>query len=139
MGDIYVEIELENYADRVLCQRGFLTKEAIKSTKVKVLVDTGAVLLLLPEDLVNFLGLERLDKVIVTYADERKEQRDTAGAVLVKVGNRSMITHCIVGPPNCEPLLGQIIMEGLDLLVDPRGGKLVPRPESPYLPSLKLK
>ncbi|MBC7106582.1 MAG: hypothetical protein H5T97_11640, partial [Firmicutes bacterium] len=46
---------------------------------------------------------------------------------------------CVVGPPGSEPLLGQIVLERLDLLVDPREGRLVPRPESPYVPSLKLK
>jgi hypothetical protein len=36
-------------------------------------------------------------------------------------------------------LLGQIVLEALDLLVDCPRQQLVPRPESPYLPTLKLK
>jgi hypothetical protein len=50
-----------------------------------------------------------------------------------------METDCVVNPPASEPLLGQIILERLDLLVDCKEGKLVPRPESPYMPMLKLK
>lgn len=50
-----------------------------------------------------------------------------------------METECVVGPPGSEPLLGQIVLERLDLLVDCAQEKLVPRPESPYLPLLKLK
>lgn len=139
MGDVYVELELENYTDRVLAKRGYLDENSIRSAKVRVSTDTGATMLVLPEDLVDALGLERMGKVIVTYADERKEERETAGVVTVRVGKREMETRCVVGPPGSEPLLGQIILEELDLLVDPKEGKLVPRPESPYLPTLKLK
>jgi hypothetical protein len=36
-------------------------------------------------------------------------------------------------------LLGQIVLEEADLLVDCANQRLIPRPESPYLPTLKLK
>jgi len=38
-----------------------------------------------------------------------------------------------------EILIGQIVMQRLDLLVDCRKPTLIPRPESPVYPSLKLK
>jgi predicted aspartyl protease len=139
VGDVYVEVELANYDDYVLARHGHLSEAEIRRAGVRLLVDTGAVMLVLPEDLVDVLGLTRWEKVVVTYADERREQRETAGAILVRVGDRQMVTRCIVGPPQSEPLLGQIILEELDLLVDARQGRLVPRPESPYRPSLKLK
>lgn len=140
MGEAYVEIQLENYADRVLAEHGYLKASKIRKAKVKVLADSGATMLVLPHDLVEKLGLRiKEEKVIVTYADERKEQRPVAGFLTVRVGDRSMETDCVVGPPRSEPLLGQIILERLDLLVDCKEGKLIPRPESPYLPMLKLK
>ena len=138
-GNVYVELELENYADRVLAKRGYLDQEAVRAQKVKVLADTGSTMLVLPEDLVDALGLERQGKVVAIYADERKEERDTAGVNTVRVAGRSMETRCVVGPPGSEPLLGQIVLEELDLLVDSKERKLVPKPESPYLPTLKLK
>lgn len=84
-------------------------------------------------------NLKKLDKVIVTYADERKEEREVAGVAMVRVENRTMPVNCVVGPPGSEGLLGQTILEELDLIVDCKEGKLRPRPESPYLPTLKLK
>jgi hypothetical protein len=75
----------------------------------------------------------------VTYADERKEERPVAGPVTVYAGDRFATVECIVGPPLSEPLLGQIPLEAMDLLVDPVAHALRPRPESPYLPMLKLK
>jgi predicted aspartyl protease len=140
MGDVYVEITLENYIDRILFQRGYLEHGRVRLEKVRVLADSGSTMLVLPQDLVERLGLEiRPEKIIVTFADERKEARPVAGTLTVRVGDRSMETDCVVNPPASEPLLGQIILERLDLLVDCKEGKLVPRPESPYLPMLKLK
>ena len=50
-----------------------------------------------------------------------------------------MTTDCLVGPPGCEPLIGQIVLERLDLIAYSLKQTLTPRPESPYLPTLKLK
>jgi clan AA aspartic protease len=139
MGEVKVNVELENYGDREVASRGLLSEDRIRSRRVDVVVDSGAVMLVLPQDLVEFLGLRTLRKAIVRYADERKEERDVAGVVSVKVAGRSVETSCVVGPPGSEPLLGQIVLEEADLLVDCANQRLTPRPESPYLPTLKLK
>jgi hypothetical protein len=82
--------------------------------------------------------LNEVGKVIVTYADERKEEHPVAGIVTVKVGNRLTRVNCVVGPPNSEPWLGQIVLEAMDLLVDCTQQKLVPRPESPFLAAVEV-
>ena len=56
-----------------------------------------------------------------------------------RIGNRFMSTDCVVGPPLSEPLIGQIILEALDLIADCTNRTLTPRPESPDYPLLKLK
>jgi hypothetical protein len=43
------------------------------------------------------------------------------------------------GPPLREPLIGQLVLDELDLVVDRARSTLWPRPESPNLPLLKLK
>jgi clan AA aspartic protease len=139
MGEIKVSVELENYDDRAVARRGFLPEDQIRSQRVDVVVDSGAVMLVLPQDLVEVLGLRMLRKAIVTYADERKEERDIAGVVSVRVAGRTVETNCVVGPPGSEALLGQIVLEEADLLIDCANQRLIARPESPYLPTLKLK
>lgn len=104
-----------------------------------MIVDTGSVMVLLPQDEVEKLGLEPSKKVVVAYADERKEERWVARGLEVTIGNRSMVTDYIIGPPLCEPLLGQLVLEELDLMVDSSRKTICPRPESPNLPLLKLK
>ena len=50
-----------------------------------------------------------------------------------------MSTDCVVGPPRCEPLIGQVVLEELDLIADCAQHTLTPRPESPDYPHLKMK
>lgn len=83
-------------------------------------------MMLLPQDLVDNLGLRSLGKT-------------TAGIVDITIAGRSWKTDCLVGPPGCEPLIGQLILERLDLITDCAKRTVTPRPESPYRPTLKLK
>ena len=139
MGEISALVELENTVDRGVAARGLLDESAIRRTTVEGVVDTGAVMLVLPENVVSRLGLETQRKVVVSYADERKETRPVAGPVTIHIGNRFMITDCVVGPPLSEPLIGQIVLAALDLVADCTNRTVTPRPESPDSPLLKLK
>ena len=94
---------------------------------------------MLPQDIVHKLDLTEQRTVLVRYADERTEERPVAEIVTLTIGDRTMTTECIVGPPLSEPLLGQSVLERLDLLADCQNQQLTPRPESPYYPLLKLK
>ena len=139
MGEISVPVEFENASDRAVYERGYLPEAEIRTYKLRALVDTGAVMLMLPQNVVEKLGLPVRRTVIVSYTDERKEERPVAGPLTIKIGDRFMSTDCIVGPPLSEPLIGQIVLAELDLLTDCANRTLVPRPESPDYPLLKLK
>ena len=137
MGEIVAQVELENPGDRALVQRGHGRESGIRRSSVDAVVDTGAVMLVLPQNVVERLGLEKQRTVVVIYADERREKRPLAGPVTVRIGNRSMNTDCVVGPPLSEPLIGQIVLEALDLIADCANRTLTPR--FPDYPLLKLK
>ncbi len=139
MGEIKVKVKLENNGDLFLREVGKLGQQNIRGEEVEALVDTGAVMMLLPQDLVERLGLSMLGQAIVTLANEQKVEMRRAGTILLTVAGRKMPTDCLVGPPGCEVLIGQLVMESLDLIADPLKRTLTPRPESPYLPTLKLK
>ena len=139
VGEIRVKVRFENDMDARLCGAGKLAKKRVRTAAVEAVVDTGAVMLLLPQELVEKPGLEVFDKTIVALADERRVSMDRAGGLVVDIGGRKMVTDCLVGPPGCEPLIGQLIMESLDLIADPAKRTLTPRPESPLRPTLKMK
>nr|VFJ51789.1 MAG: hypothetical protein BECKFW1821B_GA0114236_101025 [Candidatus Kentron sp. FW] len=139
MGEVRANVRLRNFGDVATVAHGHRTEDQIPTSHLDCLVDTGAVMVLLPQDEVEKLNLVDGDPVIVTYADERREERPTARGLEVTACNRTMVTDCVVGPPLCEPLIGQLVLEALDLVVDCQHQRLGPRPESPNRPLLKLK
>ena len=139
MGEIVASMKLENTGDRAIVSEGLRDESAIRRATVDGVVDTGAVMLMLPEDVVDRLGLRTLSEVTVTYANEYRETRQIAGPVTVQIGDRVTNADCVVGPPSSEPLIGQIVLEALDLVADCRNQTLGPRPESPDRPLLKMK
>lgn len=132
MGEVRAHVILENESDAWL-------KKAPRRIEIDALVDTGAVMTLIPQDVVEALGLPLDGNITVTLANEQKIELPRARFLSLTIGDRQMDTDCLVGPPECEPLIGQLVLERLDLIVDPGRQTLSPRPESPFRPSLKLK
>ena len=128
--------KLENAGDRVAFEQGYQGESRIRRTEVDGIVDTGAVTLVLPQNVVERLGLKTRRTVVVTYADERKEERPVAGPVTIEIVDRFMSTDCVVGPPLSEPLIGQVVLESLDLIAD--CAKRTALPRTPDYPLLNL-
>ena len=139
MGEIVASMKLENAEDRGVVRRGLSDESTVRRATVDGVVDTGAVMLMLPEDVVSRLGLRTRRQVAVTSANEYRETRQVAGPVTVHIGDRFMNADCVSGPPSSEPLIGQVVLESLDLVADCANRTLGPRPESPDRPLLKLK
>ena len=138
MGEIVVDVGLENVGDRELAKAGHLPQADIRRATVRAVADTGAVMLALPEDVVERLGVEIVGSVACAYADGRRGERPVAGPVTVRIGDRWMPANCIVVPTGTDALVGQVVMEQLDLVADCVTRTLGPRPESPDRPLLRL-
>ena len=138
MGEIVVDIELENVEDRGLARAGHLPDSDIRRAVIPAVADTGAMMLALPEDIVSQLGIRRTGSIATTYADGRRDELPVAGPLIVQIGDRSMPTDCIVLPQGTEALVGQLVMERLDLVADCVAQTLHPRPESPDRPLMRL-
>ena len=117
-------------------------EEEIKTGKVspievEVLIDTGATQVLLPADLVKRLKLRPSGKTRVKYADGKIKERDVALGLRIEILGRDTVTRVIVEKEGVTHLLGQIVLEDTDLLVDCRSGKVIPNPASPDMPLLE--
>ena len=131
MGQVHAEVTLENTADRCVLEA------EVRRATVDGVVDAATVTLVLPQNVVERLGLVQQGTAFVVYADERHE-RPLAGPVSVQIGNRSTIMDCVVGPPLTDTLIGQVVLATLDLVTDGTSGMLRPRhPDYPVL-SLRL-
>jgi clan AA aspartic protease len=139
MGLIYTEIELVSTEDLVLARRGYLQETEVKRTKVKALVDSGAYMLAINENIKLQLNLPILDEQIAELADGSKIKLEIVGPVEIIFENRSTTCRAMVLPGNNEVLLGSIPMEDMDVLIDPKQQKLIVNPETPYFAKKPLK
>ncbi len=127
MGAINTTITLTNPAD------------PSKTHTMDALVDTGAVSNALPKDVVDFLGLDIFDQTVVRLATEETRMLDVAGPVILEIAGRKMGTDCFVLPAASQALIGQIVLERLDLIADSNQGTVYPRHGSSPYPVLNLK
>jgi len=76
---------------------------------------------------VKHLGLRLKGKTRVRYADHRAAERWEAEGAHVQLLGRSDTFSAVVEPKRQSALIGAIVLEALDLLVDCRRQRLVPR------------
>ncbi len=137
MGEVKVDVTLTNAFDEALARRGQLDEEKIRRYQADALVDTGAVRCVLPPHVAHVLGLESIGKRVAEYADGRMEAVNLTEPFTLQVGSRQELeTAMVLGD---EVILGQTILEKLDLLVDCGGQRLVPNPAHPDQPVSKVK
>lgn len=139
MGLVYAEIDLISVDDIVLHRRGFIEENEVKQVKVKALVDSGAYMLTINENIKNQLDLPFIEKQFGRLADESLIEFDVVGPVEVRFENRSTTVRAVVLPGNSEVLLGAIPMEDMDVLIDPKQQRLLVNPEHPYVATKHLK
>lgn len=138
MGEIVVDIELANALDVELVRQGSLQEADVRRATVGAVVDTSALMLALPEDVVERLGVEIVDSGTVAHADGRRGELPIAGPLTVHIGDRWTFARCVVVPQDTDALVGQLVMNGLDLVADCRSQTLGPRPEAPDFPVFRL-
>jgi len=137
MGKIMTKIKLTNHVDQENAARGLIPASEVRSLEIEGLVDTGAVTLALPADVAEKLGLPVIGKTIVSLAD-RTPREVPIVALHLEILGRPMVLDAFVLPAGATPLIGQIPLERLDLLVDPKSRDLIVNPASPDIPTLDL-
>ena len=124
MGQVHVQVILTNYRESVLARLGQLTPEQVQRYETEALIDTGAVQSVIPAAVADRLGLLRLRRTDAKYADGRVEEVDLAEVVTIEMlGRHIEITPMVLGE---QILLGVMVLEGLDLMVDCHQNRLVP-------------
>jgi len=127
MGRFAVEFDVANNKDLGAADLGLLEPAKVRRLKIKGVVDSGATRLVLPEKVVKQLGLTTRSRVKVNYANNEKATRDLVMDVHVKILGRPGVFTAVVEPKRDSALIGAIVLEDLDFLVDCTNQKLVPR------------
>jgi len=115
MGETFVKIKVFNLKNE-------------KEQEVEVLVDTGATYTILPEGILKEIGVEKIGKVNIEFANGEVEQRDIGNA-LVEVEGIRRANPVLFAKEKDAVVLGLITLESCGLTVDPVSKKLVPLPK----------
>jgi len=126
MGYVTAKIKLSNPSKTNLCP-----------VLVDALVDTGALMLCLPQHVAQQLELKESSLREVTTADGRSQKVPYVGPVEVKFEDR----NCFVGALviGDEVLLGAVPMEDMDLVITPATQFVTVNPASPNFPHARVK
>lgn len=139
MGFIHADLELVNHED-VMCARKYIIgEEEIKKMNINMLVDTGAFLTCINENIQEILQFPLVGTRKGQTADGRMIECPEVGGIILRFKNREHIVQGIVLPGDSEPLLGVLAMEALDVLVDPVSQQLIVNPKYPDGPVYALK
>lgn len=129
MGRVTIEATVENLKDLWAVEQGFIPPEQVRRIILSdALVDTGATHLGLPLRLITELGLS---------AGQTRRLRTAAGivegtfynAVRLTIQGRDCVADVLGLPDDAPPLIGQVPLELLDFVVDPKNQRLIGNPE----------
>jgi clan AA aspartic protease len=137
MGEVRVKVKLTNALDEELLVLKQIQPQDVRSYEAHAVVDTGAVRTVIPTEIVERLGLRTRGQRVAEYAAGRKDTVGITGPMIVNVLGRDTLEEALI--LGDEVLLGQTVLEKLDLLVDCAGGRLIRNPAHPDQPVSKVK
>ena len=137
MGEIRTLFRLTNFIDVIDHRRGLLASDKIRSCDVEAMVDTGAVRPVVPRRILEQLGIGIARQGVAELADGRRETVEVTDPIEFTWQDRSTSEEAfVIGD---DILIGQTVLEKLDLLADCKNRRLVTNPKHPDGPVLSLK
>ncbi len=127
VGRVNINLDVANNDDMALARRGALPKDQVRRRTIGAVVDSGANKLVLPGKVVKELGLPLVGKVKVRYANGRTAVREVAEGAYVELLGRHGTFRAVVEPKRDTALVGAIVMEDFDLLMDCPNERVIPR------------
>ena len=105
-------------------------RREVRRTTVDGIVDT----LVIPEEVANELGLRREARGRSCTPTNGATNGRSGRGVTIEIGSLTTESECMIGPAGSEVLIGQVVLEALDLIADSTNRTVTPRhPEGPVL------
>ena len=127
MGTTRANVHVKNLGDLVLADRGFIRENEIRTVEIEGIVDTGATLLSLPPQVIKELGLKYIRSRRVQTANGLVQRKMFIGATIT-IMDREIEMSVMESDGKTPPLIGCLVLEHMDFLVDPKAQKLIPNP-----------
>ncbi len=139
MGLTYADVELINSVEIGMARRHMIGEEEIKRVNINILVDIGAYMLCINENIKEILQVPVVEKRRGQLADGNVVEYDVAGPIEIRFKTRRCVVDAMVLKGDNEPLLGAIPLEDMDVLIHPLRQELIVNPEHPFMSQMKLK
>jgi len=138
MGKVVTRIRLTNHTDLDNLEAGRIPAAAVRTVELDALVDTGATELAIPREAAVRLGLRHAGTRRARLADGTVVEFARVNGVRLEILGRDTTCDALVLPEGATALLGQVPLESLDLVVDPRSREVSVNPASPDEPLVDL-
>ncbi|HSI34572.1 MAG: aspartyl protease family protein [Phycisphaerae bacterium] len=132
MGEIREPVRLVNIGDTLQAPRTRKSRKKPRAVEVDAIVDTGAVMSVIPSHVALKLGIGLRTKRVAKYADGPTEEVGVTNPILWEVQGRDTVEEALVLGDTV--LIGQTVLDKLDLLADCAGRRLIPHPDRPDQP-----
>ncbi len=129
MGRVAVAAKIESLSDLFKVKENVLPAGDVRTVEIAdALVDTGATYLCLPPRIISQLGLRSVRKRRIRTAGGPADV-NVYEAVRLTVQGRDCTIEVASIADDCPVLIGQIPLEMMDFVVDPKGQRLIGNPE----------
>ncbi|MCP4658425.1 MAG: hypothetical protein GY856_23670 [bacterium] len=128
MGQVVERVKIRSFVDMFAVSRGTLDEEEIRTVETDAVVDTGSSFLCLPPALVEDLGLLYSHSQPVQTANGAVERRIFSGA-RIEIRDRHVQMDVMENDSTTPALVGYLVLEALDFVIDPKARKLIPNPK----------
>ena len=136
MGEVRARVRFTNAYDVIRFEQGEIEEDDVRQLEVDALVDTGAVQTVIPQAVADALGVGIHRQRQVHHAEGRTELVGVTNPLFAEIMERDTAEECLV--LGDEVLIGQTILEKTDLLVDCANARLVPNPDHPNGPVMRV-
>ncbi len=127
MGRVVEKILIKNFIDEYQAQQGLIEKEKIRKFELDALVDTGATYLCLPPKVISKLGLPLHKSVEIKTANGVASRKTYKGAE-IELKGRSFVMEVMENDKENPALIGYLVLEAMDFVVDPKTQAVIPNP-----------
>lgn len=127
VGRVTATLTIRNAFDVQKAAEGEIEPSGVRSIEVEAMVDTGAAYVCLPREHIEQLGLLFLQNVSVLTANGQVTRR-TFMSALVELHGRKHVAEIMENDEQTPPLVGYLLLEALDLVVDPKSQQVIGNP-----------
>ena len=128
VGHIYADIELINEGDIEMARRSLMHIDDVRKITVSALVDTGALLMAINENIQEYLQLPIVETRPLELANGKMLECPIGAPLMVRFKDHTAHCSAVILPGDSEPLLGAIPLEEMNVIIDPQRQELVPSP-----------